>query len=522
MDWRRGGFCAVYISNSERVQSAGFDSRLKVSSPRFRVEGGEAVLVDVHNTVFRDNIENNRLIGVSEKIRKIVDTKEFQRLRHIKQMGLSSYVFPTAEHSRFVHSLGVFANAQQAFGHLAQRALNFDFQTPGIMFDEDLQLEFCIAALCHDIGHSAFSHVLETVLLPDGLRNHEECTRAMLTDGNREVSREINNISDLQSVVFLLEKSHPNRALSDLISSTFDVDRCDYILRDSRMSGVEYGSYDLKWLLHAMAIETNSLNQPVLLLDGPRGLDALRQFFSARRYLHRQVYLHPTVRAAQILLKAIFSRIQDLDPCQETFELTPKCLHPVIRHEKLSMEDFINTRDIEVNIMISNFAHSHEPKFDATLKLLSQYFMSRRFPKCVLDSARSSSPISNAYKIRDEYHANDDVVEFTSVVEDLTNYIAELFERSSLPREAAPYLVAYDPVPFDSNPPTDLLFSFGTEIITFPEIDSRSVGFDVESLLEAFLIHRIFVPKGFEQAAKGRLNEKYARMDDAESGGLDA
>jgi hypothetical protein len=72
--------------------------------------------------------------------------------------------------------------------------------------------------------------------------------------------------------------------------------------------------YDFKWLLHAMTVETNKLGQPVLLLDGPRGMDALTQFLSARRYLYRQVYNHPTIRGAQILLKAIFARLQDLGP----------------------------------------------------------------------------------------------------------------------------------------------------------------------------------------------------------------
>jgi uncharacterized protein len=414
----------------------------------------------------------------------------------------------------------VYATARQAFLHLQQRAVNFDFQTPGIKFDDDLELEFSIAALCHDIGHSAFSHVLETNLLPDGLRNHEECTRAILSDPEREICKAINNASDLQSVLSLLERKHPNKALSDLISSTFDVDRCDYILRDSLMSGVEYGSYDLKWLLHAMAIETNSLDQPVLLLDGPRGLDALRQFLSARRYLHRQVYLHPTIRAAQILLKAIFSRIQDLTPSEETRQLAPKSLRAIVDHKKLSISDFLQTRDIEVNLLVTNLiTHS-----DDTLRYLATLFLERKFPKCILDSARSSAAISTGFKIQDDTDhpplRYDTYAQFSAVIDELRTHIAGLMRRQGLPEGAASYLVAYDPADFDSTAPTDLLFSFGDDVVTFPEIDSDCVGFDVDSLLDAFRIHRIFVPRGFEQSGKELLCEKYAIIK-PESGGID-
>jgi HD superfamily phosphohydrolase len=479
------------------------------------------VLADVHNTVVRDNIEHNRLITASEKIRDIVDSREFQRLRHIRQMGLSSYVFPTAEHSRFSHSLGVYATAKQAFEHLRRRAIPFDFQTHGVKFDDDLEMEFTIAALCHDIGHSPFSHVLETVLLPDDLRTHEECTQAMLGDARSDIAQKVNAITDLQSVLYFLDRSHQNRALADLISSTFDVDRCDYVLRDSLMAGVEYGKFDLKWLLHAMSIETDVLNQPVLLLDGPRGLDALRQFLSARRYLHRQVYFHPTIRAAQILLKAIFARIQDLPPSKKTSDLTPKSLRPIVRHKKLSLGQFIETTDAEVHMMIKSFAEHPHP--DAVLSFLADAFVKRKLPKCILDSARSNSAISKKYRINDSMEGSDQpgFETFSRVVENLTVFVGDLMVRQNLPPGVSPYLVAYDPINFDSTPPADLLFSFGKDIVTFPEIDGRCVGFDARSLLDSFVIHRLFVPRGFETPAQEHLQEKYGIMP-RESGGANA
>ena len=104
---------------------------------------------------------------------------------------------------------------------------------------------------------------------------------------------------------------HPNLALNTLISGPFDVDRADYLLRDSLATGVGYGVYDQSWLLHSTLVDVNESHQPMFMLDGPRGLDALRQFLFARRYMYRNVYLHPTIRSAQLLLSRIFERISE-------------------------------------------------------------------------------------------------------------------------------------------------------------------------------------------------------------------
>ena len=255
--------------------------------------------IDVRNSVIRDNIEGNRLIEASSSIRRVIDAAELQRLRHIRQMGLSSFVFPTAEHSRFAHSLGVYSVAKQVFNQLQMRAAPHQFSGPWFRFDDAAENDFCIAALCHDIGHTAFSHVLENVLLPEGFRSHEDCTRALIAE-KTSISEAIDDVADRDAVLLYFDKKHPNKVLNDLISSPFDVDRCDYVLRDGAMAGVEYGKYDLKWLIHSLRVlKGRYLGHPILLLEGPRGIDALRQFLSARRYMHRQVYFHPSVRAAQ-------------------------------------------------------------------------------------------------------------------------------------------------------------------------------------------------------------------------------
>ncbi len=471
------------------------------------------MLLDIHNSAVRDNIENNRLIELPDPIRRVIDCREFQRLRHIRQMGLASYVFPTAEHSRFVHSVGVYGVALDAFRILQHRSQHFDLHTPGIKFDEHAQFEFCIAALCHDIGHTAFSHVLETVLLPDGFRNHEDCTRAILQD--TRISKVIDDVADLEAVVYLLDKRHPNKALNDLISSAFDVDRCDYVLRDSAMSGVEYGKFDLKWLLHAITIELNSLQQPVLLLDGPRGLDALRQFLSARRYMHRQVYYHPTVRGAQLLLKGIFDRIQDIGAHGDTKRLAPACLHPIMDGKKLSLGDFLRATDFEVLYMIMNFADEHS---DPVLKLLASMFVERNFPKCAFDSAKSNSPFDVHYRVDVDDAEPEPQYELIprprrvtgiSFTREIQEFIARKLEAGGSPAEAAKYLVALDHVTFRSGPPTDLLFSFKGEIVPLENINRETVGFDLLGLLEGFSITRVYVPQDLIAATKEHMENNY-------------
>jgi uncharacterized protein len=286
--------------------------------------------IEIRNSIIRDNIEGNRLIEASLDVRKVIDAVEFQRLRSIKQMGLSSFVFPTAEHSRFAHSLGVFATAKQVFSQLQLRANPLQLSGPWFRFDDNAETDFCLAALCHDIGHTAFSHVLENILLPEGFRSHEDCTRALISSDTK-VAKVIDSVADKEAILLYLDKKHPNKALNDLFSSPFDVDRCDYVLRDGSMSGVEYGKYDLNWLVHALrVVKSQYLGNPVLLLEGPRGIDALRQFLSARRYLYRQVYFHASVRAAQILLKGIFERMQDCGEALNSIELTPECLRPIL------------------------------------------------------------------------------------------------------------------------------------------------------------------------------------------------
>jgi len=468
-----------------------------------------------HTAALRDNIEGNRLIEKPDYIRGVIDSPEFQRLRNIRQMGLASYVFPTAEHSRFAHSLGAFGTAQEVFWHLNARAAHHDLIMPGLRFDDTTEKDFCIAAMCHDLGHTAFSHVLETTLLPENCKNHEACTILILSS-ETEIATEIQNSADKEAVIALIEKNHPNPTLNDLVSGAFDVDRCDYVLRDSVMSGVEYGQFDLKWLIRALNVELNPSGRPMMVLDGPRGLDALRQFFSARRYMHRQVYYHRSVRSVQLLMKSIFERMQDLGPNNDTRSMAPRSLHCLMKGEKPTLGEFLSTTDAEVMNMIRNFARAHK---DKVLKHLSNLFVRRQIPKCILDSSRLTEPISTLYRIADDPREGGAPEQqemwplmlegASTVLAELRDFVARQLAQADAPAEAARYLVNFDAPDFRSFKTLDFLFAFGQRILPYDKISPDCIGFNMSSLLEEFTINRLFVPRGIEGEARDFLDQRY-------------
>lgn len=480
----------------------------------------------IKNTVIRDNVRNNRLIAVSSDIMRVVDAPEFQRLRGIRQLGLTSCVFPTADHSRFAHSLGVLATATEVYAALKIKAEPCMLTVPGLRFDDASELDFCLAAMCHDLGHTAFSHVLENVLLPAGMRRHEQCTKELLLNGG-PVSTAISRIADIDSILLFMDREHPNKALSSLISGPFDVDRCDYLLRDSAMTGVDYGHFDLAWLIHSMSIDINTLNQPVLTLDGPRGLDALRQFLAARRYMHRQIYFHPTVRAAQVLLRGIFDRILDVGVPEAISSSAPYGLRNFLRGSDVTTGDFIETQDADVQILIKLLAREST---DETLKIMSEMFLRREYPKCVLDSAKSFRSFEEAHGISDAYEpvleqhpqqlalwSESNPIRVAEYEAECRSIVSDRLQASGKPRDLAQYLVVSDRRTFKSDPPTDFMFSYGEHNVPLESIDSKAVGYNLPRLMESFQLFRFFAPSEFTGALRS-LAQDHALSRRADDG----
>jgi len=197
--------------------------------------------------IYRDPVHNIIRLQTDtdegELMMRLIDTAEFQRLRRIKQLGLGLYTYQGAEHSRFTHSLGAF--------HLMTRVLDRLGERHAIKPADRIAAR--AAALLHDVGHGSFSHVMEKVLN----FHHERWTVDVIRNESSEIGELLLSYSpDLpEKVASIIEGKFQPSALGQLVSSQLDVDRMDYLLRDSLMTGAKYGIYDLEWIINALAID---------------------------------------------------------------------------------------------------------------------------------------------------------------------------------------------------------------------------------------------------------------------------
>lgn len=246
-------------------------------------------------------------IGANKKIRdpiygyiwltknetRIIDTPLFQRLRRVHQLALSKYVYPTAEHSRFVHSLGVMQSATNVFINLYK---NNQEILDKVLQHIDIKKYFKTlryAALLHDIGHLPFSHSSESVLLNGTGKTHEDITKFIIETYSPISDILLEDDIDIPNVSTLIKGSYTSDyiILKRIISHELDVDRADFLLRDSYFCGVEYGNFDYtRYVLSFKITDNNGLSFDVI--DG--NLPLIEAFILARFYFYLQVPYHRT------------------------------------------------------------------------------------------------------------------------------------------------------------------------------------------------------------------------------------
>jgi HD superfamily phosphohydrolase len=236
-------------------------------------------------------------------VTRLLGTREVQRLRRIRQLGLTSFAFPGAEHTRFAHAIGA-AHVMKLF--LARlRQVDGDLPFWQRVTSERAR-DAIAAAFLHDLGHGPLSHLFEEAM--PGAPSHETWTERILVDPSSEVHRVL--VGDdphlPQRVAELIRGRHALPYLARAVSGTFDVDRCDYLLRDAHATGVRYGEYDLPWLLRSLRFDEGA--QPGLAIDGVKGLAAIEAFLLARFFMFQQVYFHKSTRAAEWMIGAILRR----------------------------------------------------------------------------------------------------------------------------------------------------------------------------------------------------------------------
>ena len=242
--------------------------------------------------IIRDPLWNN--IRVGPLALGLIDTREFQRLRYVRQLGLAYLVYPGATHTRFEHALGAYHLARRTLALLDERDELHDVSA-------EQQTDVWIAALLHDIGHYPFSHALEEI----GAPHHETIARPILTRGTiAEILADARGPGAPERIGALI-RGESESALQGLISGSLDLDKIEYLKRDAYMCGVPYGEIDVDRLLNSLTIadDPDSGVRTVGVLE--KGLSALESLLFAKYQMYRNVYWHHAVRSATAMYKRI-------------------------------------------------------------------------------------------------------------------------------------------------------------------------------------------------------------------------
>lgn len=225
---------------------------------------------------------------------QILQHPYLQRLNRIRQLGLSFFVYPGAMHSRFLHSLGAMHLMREAIGSLREK---------GVEITDNEASAAMAAILLHDVGHGPFSHVMEHTLV-EGI-THEEISLMMMEKMRDELAEQDRELLNLAIAIF--KDEYPKHFLHQLISSQLDVDRLDYLCRDSFFCGVTEGSVASARILKMMNVTADGH-----LVVEAKGIYSVEKFLVARRLMYWQVYLHHTSVAAEQLLIKILERAKAL------------------------------------------------------------------------------------------------------------------------------------------------------------------------------------------------------------------
>ncbi len=329
-----------------------------------------------------------------KEILQIIDHHWFQRLRNISQMGVAHTVYPGAVHTRFLHSLGAC--------HLMGQALD-ELRFKGFEISDEERLAARLAILLHDVGHGPFSHALEHSLLKS--IGHETVSGIV----TRNLNKQFGGILDL--ALNILEADYPKKFLHQLVSSQLDVDRLDYLSRDSFYSGVSEGVIGYDRILKMLTIRNNELAVE------EKGIYSVEKFIIARHIMYWQVYLHKTVLGAEMLLVNILKRAKSLSAAGATLAATPALqffLHNDVSKFDLEqnqalIELFCSLDDADIITAVKSWSKADDP----VLALLCKMYVQRNLYKVLLDAPNEAELYASNYqKIQDRLKMEDALMEY--------------------------------------------------------------------------------------------------------------
>ena len=262
-----------------------------------------------------------------EVIWNCLDSKEFQRLRRIRQLGGDFQVYPTAEHSRFSHSLGVYEIVRRMVTEVKSLCVELtEYEKVCVM----------LAGLLHDVGHGPFSHAFEHITN----HSHEEYTAKIIL-GNTELNAILRAVSEKLplDIVSIIQHTHENDILNQIVSGQLDADRMDYLLRDSYFTATSYGQFDLERILRTMRVRKTAEGRKVIVVKYT-GIHSVEDYIMARYQMYWQVYYHPVARSYEAVFIQLFNRLKDIFKVDKDYFEDMKVLIPFLEKSEVSVDEY--------------------------------------------------------------------------------------------------------------------------------------------------------------------------------------
>ena len=336
----------------------------------------ERVRDPIHNLIEFDSSQFEHTLW------QVIQTRPFQRLRRIRQLGFSEFVFPGATHTRFAHSIGVF--------HTARKLMEIIHHNMGKDVD-DTQLKVALAAsLVHDVGHGMFSHSFEEIgnKLKLPMAKHEEVSAVLIRDGEiAEVLKPLGR-SFADEVADVLVRKEPATLYDSVVSSQFDADRLDYIQRDRLMTGVQSSGIDAKWLMSNLEVGTvpsgadeEATGTVDMLVVGPKAFLAAENYVLSLFHLYPNVYYHKTTRAAEKLFSQLMIRVFQLVSSGHKRKVGLPPNHPIRRFAE-GPEDINNVLALDDAVFWSAL-HMMAEASDPFIRRCAVRLRDRKLPKCI-------------------------------------------------------------------------------------------------------------------------------------------
>jgi|TARA_B110000259_G_scaffold121990_1_gene138411 HD superfamily phosphohydrolase len=342
----------------------------------------------------------------SKIIYDLINHKYFQRLRRISQLGLSYLVYPGAQHTRFQHALGSLHLMDKAIQQLTNKGHE-------ITSTEQEALRICI--LLHDIGHGPFSHALEKILVNE--INHEQLTLMFMKHLNEEFN------GKLSISIEIFKNTYKKKFLHQLVSSQLDMDRLDYLKRDSFFTGVTDGNIGTERIINMLNVADGNL------VIEEKGIYSIEKFILARRLMYWQVYLHKTVISSENMLMKLIKRAKFLISNGEEIFITSNLLYflnddfleDLNRGQKRIIEQFAQLDDYDIYFCLKKWQNNS----DKILSLLSKNLLNRNINKIIIETKKIDSEkiINIKNKVSQEFQLNNSEVEFLVINDQVSNHV---------------------------------------------------------------------------------------------------